>query len=116
AGLWTFAAIAALVPLVATLAYLPHVCAPLSTIRSLDGLGFLGEERDLVEFADQLYLEPGESLIEASSDAFTEGARVSALTGQPAVIGWTGHEWLWRGDAGPPYARAMDVDLFYTTA
>ncbi|NGM46204.1 hypothetical protein G5B31_11730 [Rhodobacter sp. SGA-6-6] len=115
-GGWTLAGLAALAPLVATLAYLPHVQAPLSTIRSLDGLAFLGNERALIEAADRLPLAPGEALVEASSDAFTGGARVSAMTGQPAVIGWTGHEWLWRGAAGPALARAADVDLFYTTA
>ena len=114
-GLWLAAALAALAPLVATLAYLPHVHAPLSAIRSLDGTGFLGDERALVEVAGNLPLAPGEALVEAASEAFTDGARVSAMTGQPTVIGWMGHEWLWRGDAGAAMARVADVDQFYTT-
>ena len=112
---WQVAGLAALAPLVATLAYLPHVHAPLSTIRSLDGLAFLGDQRALVEAAQALPLAPGEAVIEASSDPFTEGARVSAMTGLPVVIGWTGHEWLWRGDIAAVMARVGDVDLFYTT-
>lgn len=113
--LWLVAALAALAPLVATLAYLPHVGAFPSIIRSLDGMAFLGDERMLVEAAESLPLAKGEALVEAASEAFTDGARVSAMTGQPAVIGWTGHEWLWRGDAAAAMARAADVDQFYTT-
>lgn len=115
-GGWTLAGLAALVPLIGTLAYAPHVWAPPSMIHSLDGWGFLGDERALVKAADELTLARGEALVEASSDAFTDGARVSAMTGQPTVIGWTGHEWLWRGVAEAPMARMADVDLFYTTA
>lgn len=114
-GLWTGAALAALVPLGLSLAYFKHVYAPPSVIRSLDGLAFLGDERALVEAARPLPLAPGEALVEATGKAFTDTSRISALTGQPAVIGWTGHEWLWRNDVGAAYDRANDVDRFYTT-
>ena len=114
-GIWTIAALAAMVPLGLTLSYLPHVYAPPSVIRSLDGLAFLGEERPLVEAARSLPLAPGEALVEASGQAFTDTSRVSALTGQPAVIGWAGHEWLWRNDVGAAYDRSNDIDRFYTT-
>jgi uncharacterized membrane protein len=114
-GLWTGAGLAAMVPLGLALAYLPHVYAPPSVIRSLDGLAFLGDERALVEAARTLPLTPGEALVEATGKAFTDTSRVSALTGQPAVIGWTGHEWLWRNDVAGAYDRAHDVDRFYTT-
>ncbi len=114
-GIWTAAALAALVPLGLTLSYLPHVYAPPSVIRSLDGLAFLGDERALVEAARTIPLAPGEALVEATGQAFTDSSRVSALTGQPTVIGWTGHEWLWRNDVGAAYDRANDVDRFYTS-
>jgi len=112
---WTAASLAAMVPLGLTLAYLPHVYAPPSVIRSLDGLAFLGDERPLVEAARSLTLAPGEALVEATGQAFTDTSRVSAMTGQPAVIGWTGHQWLWRNDVGSAYDRANDIDRFYTT-
>lgn len=115
-GVRLAAALVALAPLVATLAYAPHVFLPPSVIRNLDGLAFLGDERALVEAAGRLALAPGESLIEASGEAFGETGRVSALTGQPAVLGWAGHEWLWRGEGGAAYARADQVRRFYTTA
>ena len=103
------------VPLVAILAYAPHIFVWPSTIRSLDGLGFLQQERPLVEAARVLPLGPSESLIEASGPAFGDTARVSAMTGQPAVVGWAAHEWLWRNDAERPNLRARDVQDFYTT-
>ena len=37
------------------------------------------------------------------------------MTGQPAVVGWVGHQWLWRNDVDAAYGRANDVDRFYTT-
>ena len=114
-GIWTGVALAAMVPLGLALSYLPHVYAPPSAIRSLDGLAFLGDERALVEAARTLPLAPGEALVEATGKAFTDTSRVSALTGQPAVIGWTGHEWLWRNDVAAAYDRANDVDRFYIT-
>ncbi len=112
---WSLAGLLAMIPLGLTLSYLPHVHAPLSVIRSLDGLAFLGDERALVEAARGLSLAPGEALVEASGQAFTSSSRVSAMTGQPAVVGWVGHQWLWRNDVDAAYGRANDVDRFYTT-
>lgn len=109
-------ALVAAVPLVSILAYAPHILVWPSAIRNLDGLAFLGDERALVEAARHLPLAPGESLIEVSGDAFGDTARVSAMTGQPAVIGWAAHEWLWRNDGDRPNQRATRVEAFYTTA
>lgn len=114
-GAWFAAALVAAAPMVATLAYAPHIFRPPSVIRSLDGQGFLGDERALVAAAGRLGLAPGEALIEASGDAFGETARVSAMTGLPVVIGWAGHEWLWRGDGAAANGRAGRVRTFYTT-
>lgn len=112
---WTLAALVAFVPLGLTLSYLPHVHAPPSVIRSLDGLAFLGEERALVDAARGLPLGQGEALVEASGQSFTGSSRVSAMTGQPAVVGWAGHQWLWRNDVDAAYGRSNDVDRFYVT-
>ena len=113
-GRWVFGGILAAIPLVAPLAYMPYVYAPPARIASLDGLGFLGEERSLVEAAAALPLSDGEAMIEAAGDSFSGHARVSAMTGQPVVIGWPGHEWLWRGDAEAAFGRAALVHDFYT--
>lgn len=114
-GAWFAGALGAALPLVALLAYAPYVFAPPWVIRSLDGLDFLGPERGLVAAADALVLAPGEAMIEASGAAFGDTGRVSALTGQPVVIGWAGHEWLWRGDGAAANGRAEAVRRFYTT-
>ncbi len=112
---WFAGAMLAALPMVATLAYAPHVFRPPSVIRSLDGLGFLGAERALVEAAGRLSLAPGEAIVEASGDAFGSTGRVSAMTGLPTVIGWANHEWLWRGDGEAAHARAERVRAFYTS-
>ena len=112
---WWPGALVAAVPLLSILAYAPHIARPPSVIRSLDGLAFLGEERALVEAARHLPMAPGEALIEASGPAFGESARVSAMTGQPAVVGWAAHQWLWRNDGDRPNQRAAQVERFYTT-
>lgn len=114
-GAWFAASLGAAVPLVGLLAYAPHVFAPPSVIRNLDGLGFLGPERGLVTAANALPLAPDEAMIEASGAAFGETGRVAAMTGQPVVMGWAGHEWLWRGDGAAANGRAESVRVFYTT-
>lgn len=113
-GPWLAAALLAAVLPVSTLDYARHIAAPPGTIRSLDGLAFLGEERALVAAAAGLALAPGEALVEASGPAFGESGRVSALTGLPTVVGWAGHQWLWRGDPDRVYARVRQVAAFYT--
>lgn len=114
-AVWTAIALLCMVPLGLTLNYAGNVFHSPAKIRSLDGLAFLGAERDLVAAAGSLTIPPGESFVEATGLAFTDTSRVSALTGQPAVIGWAGHEWLWRNDVGSAYDRANDIDRFYTT-
>ena len=37
------------------------------------------------------------------------------MTGQPAVVGWAAHQWLWRNDGDRPNQRAAQVERFYTT-
>jgi uncharacterized membrane protein len=111
---WFLASLFALAALLAPLAYLPQIATPLSAIRSLDGLAFLGPERGLVEAVRGLPLGPGQSLIEASGDAFGATARVASMTGQPAILGWAGHEWLWRGDPEGVFRRADRIKAFYT--
>lgn len=54
-------------------------------------------------------------MLEAQGDSYTDYERISANTGLPTVLGWTVHEWLWRGtyDVVPP--RIIDVQTIYTT-
>jgi len=43
------------------------------------------------------------------------GGRVAAFTGNPAVIAWTNHEYVWRRNYTLVAERAEDVRNFYTT-
>lgn len=54
-------------------------------------------------------------ILEAQGDSYTDYARISANTGLPTVLGWTVHEWLWRGSYNVPAPRITDVQILYTT-
>ena len=52
-------------------------------------------------------------ILEAQGDSYTDYARISANTGLPTVLGWTVHEWLWRGTYDIPSARFSDIQNLY---
>jgi len=54
-------------------------------------------------------------ILEAQGDSYTDYARISANTGLPTVLGWTVHEWLWRGSYNVPAPRITDVQTLYDT-
>jgi len=54
-------------------------------------------------------------ILEAQGDSYTDYARVSANTGLPTVLGWTVHEWLWRGTYDIPAPRIDEVKTLYET-
>ncbi len=54
-------------------------------------------------------------ILEAQGDSYTDYARISANTGLPTVLGWTVHEWLWRGSYSIPAPRITDVQTLYNT-
>ncbi len=54
-------------------------------------------------------------ILEASGDSYTDYARISANTGLPTIIGWSVHEWLWRGSYDVAAPRIKDVETLYTT-
>lgn len=55
-------------------------------------------------------------ILEAQGDSYTDYARISANTGLPTVLGWTVHEWLWRGSYSIPAARFNDISGLYETS
>ena len=103
------------VPLLATLVYAQHTFQPPSRIRGLDGLRFLGAERPAAEFLALLPLAGREALLEATGNSFDDTARMSAVTGLPAVIGWQGHQPLWRNQDPEVARRAALVDTAFRT-
>ncbi len=54
-------------------------------------------------------------ILEAQGDSYTDYARVSANTGLPTVLGWTVHEWLWRGSYDVPAPRINEAKTLYET-
>ena len=54
-------------------------------------------------------------MLEAQGDSYTDYERVSTNTGLPTVLGWTVHEWLWRGSYDLLPERMRDIETIYTT-
>jgi len=52
-------------------------------------------------------------LLEAQGDSYTDFERISANTGLPTPLGWTVHEWLWRGSYNYPQSRLEDIKSLY---
>ncbi len=55
-------------------------------------------------------------ILEAQGDSYTDFGRVSANTGLPTVLGWTVHEWLWRGSYDIPSPRIEEIKSLYETS
>ncbi len=59
-------------------------------------------------------------ILEANGDSYTLNNRISVFTGNPTVLGWWGHEYLWRsnGIAEEPKEvseRVNQIQLFYNS-
>ncbi len=55
-------------------------------------------------------------ILEAQGDSYTDYARISSNTGLPTILGWTVHEWLWRGTYDIPAPRITEVKTMYETS
>lgn len=115
------AAAAACVFLVGALYYPVAAVASKAVFRAsptLDGLRHVSEsapaERRAIEFLRQA-AKPGERIVEAVGDKYSDFGRVSAATGIPAVLGSVGHELEWRGSTELFAGRDLDVERLYAT-
>lgn len=52
-------------------------------------------------------------IVEAQGDSYTDYARISTYTGLPTLLGWTVHEWLWRGTYDIPAPRIAEIEKIY---
>ncbi len=52
-------------------------------------------------------------ILEAVGDSYTDYGRISSNTGNPTVLGWPVHEWLWRGSYDPSAVRIEEVKNIY---
>jgi uncharacterized membrane protein len=84
---------------------------------TLDGTRYLEESSpDETAAARWLASAPDGVLAEAVSPtggSYTNYARMSMLSGQPAVLGWTGHESQWRGGSLEMGSRQPDLERLY---
>lgn len=84
--------------------------------KGLDGLSYLKTlyPDDLLAIQWIQKNVSGQPVIaEAQGDSYTDYGRISANTGLPTILGWTVHEWLWRGDYSFPQSRLEDTRLIY---
>lgn len=90
----------------------------LKTYQSLDGTKYLQPlyptDYDAIQWLNK-HIQGQPVILEAQGDSYTDYARISANTGLPTVLGWTVHEWLWRGSYDVPAPRITDVQTLYTT-
>jgi len=101
------------VPIIATFSYARETYKGLAIIRNLDGLAFLGAEREMVEYIRDIRRTESAVILEAGGDSFSSGGRVSSMTGMPTVLGWYGHETLWRlGDPEIERRRRAVEEVF----
>lgn len=59
---------------------------------------------------------PGEALVEAVGEAYSDAARMSVASGVPAALGWENHQLVWRGDTVRPQLeqRKRLIQQLYT--
>lgn len=86
--------------------------------RSLDGLAFVKRsnpgESGAVDWIRNR-AGPEEYLAEAVKGPYSDGGRIAARSGVPAVLGWPGHEVQWGRSGVFIGARQADIDRAYTT-
>ncbi len=88
----------------------------LKTYNGLDGLSYmktlLPDDYQAINWINK-NIKGQPVILEAQGDSYTDYARISANTGLPTVLGWTVHEWLWRGTYDIPAPRIEEVRKLY---
>ncbi|MBN2044857.1 MAG: hypothetical protein JW757_07550 [Anaerolineales bacterium] len=74
------------------------------------------EEQAAVEWLIQAPTGTLAEAIHPQGGSYTHFARISMNSGQPAVLGWVGHEGQWRGGDEEMGSRQLDIERLYQTA
>jgi YYY domain-containing protein len=97
---------------------LPNKAGNFKSAPTLDGMAWLETEHP-DDYAAILWLRAnapdGAVILEAPGDSYTYKSRVSALTGLPTVLGWSFHEFQWRGTYDEPARREPDIEILFNT-
>lgn len=84
----------------------------------LDGIEFLKKanygDYDAIFWVNK-NLNRTDVILEAPGESYTDTSRISSSTGIQTVVGWAGHEYVWRNSWGDVAARIRDVDAIYDT-
>lgn len=95
---------------------IPSGYGKLEKYKNLNGLKYLEADRP-DDFKAINWINKNISgqpvILEAQGDSYTDYGRISANTGLPTVLGWTVHEWLWRGSYDIPASRFDDIKNLY---
>jgi uncharacterized membrane protein len=88
----------------------------LKNYKGLDGLSYMktlfpDDYRAILWIQKNIPEQP--VLLEAQGDSYTDYERISANTGLPTPLGWTVHEWLWRGNYSFPQSRLDDIRILF---
>ncbi len=97
---------------------IPSGYGNLTKYQGLDGLKYLKESKPddyqaIIWINNNISNQP--VILEAQGDSYTDYGRISANTGLPTVLGWTVHEWLWRGSYDVPASRFDPIKALYET-
>lgn len=88
----------------------------LTTYKGLDGTAYLKslypDDYKAIQWINK-NIKGQPVLLEAQGDSYTDYERISANTGLPTPLGWTVHEWLWRGSYSYPQSRLEDIRLLF---
>ncbi len=88
----------------------------LKTQQGLNGLSYLRnqypDDYDAILWI-QKYINGQPVILESQGDSYTDYGRISANTGLLTPLGWTVHEWLWRGDYSYPQSRLADISTLF---
>jgi uncharacterized membrane protein len=84
---------------------------------TLDGIAYMENSRP-GEYAAIQWINDNLNhgvILEAVGGSYSGYGRISTHTGLPTLLGWTYHEYQWRGDFSVQGSRESDVAEIYTT-